>query len=143
MIMYWGGPRLGTFIAMNLFGPEVRSMWRWRKENLTVLLDGMAEQNFKQIGNIYREAMEKLKIGKVPVQLSEDETAIVKRVVYDEKSDQLIGFCGVEEDEHKCIADFVVDIGDGAIVSILILCDTNGKQSACFTKGILRVYWVP
>ena len=113
VIMYWGGPRLGTFIVMNLFGPEVHSMWRWRKENLTVLLDGMAEQNFKQIGNIYREAMEKLKIGKVPVQLSEDETAIVKRVVYDEKSDQLIGFCGVEEDGHKCIADFVVDIGDG------------------------------
>ena len=67
VIMYWAGPRLATFIAENLCGPEVHSVYRWRKQHLLNLIDGHAEENFVKIASIYKDAMKSLEVKKVKV----------------------------------------------------------------------------
>ena len=102
VLMYWGGPRIATFVALNLLGPEVHTLYRWRKKKDIDLEEGIVEENFVKIARIYEEALNTLSLGKVPVQLSEDETAVVRRVCYDQKNDTLVGFCGLAGDNHVC-----------------------------------------
>ena len=33
VILMWGGPRLANFVALNVFGPEVHSIFRWWRKN--------------------------------------------------------------------------------------------------------------
>ena len=54
-----------------------------------------------------------MSLGKVPVQLSEDETAVVRRVCYDQKNDTLVGFCGLAGENHVCKENCAIVIGDG------------------------------
>ena len=92
--MYWGGPRVATFVALNLLGPEVHTQYRWRKQCQLQLAEGIERQNFIKVESIYRQAMESLGLHRVPVEISEDETAIIRKVCYDQKADTLVGFCG-------------------------------------------------
>ena len=111
--MYWGGPRLANFIAANLYGPEVHSIYRWRKQHSITLYDGINIENFKMAANIYSHSMKNAKLTQVPVELSEDETVIIKKITYDEKTDSFIGFCGIEEDNHQCMTNIAIKVGDG------------------------------
>ena len=113
VLMYWGGPLIATFVALNLLGPEVHTLYCWRKKKDIDLEEGIVEENFVKITRIYEEALNTLSLGKVPVQLSEDETAIVRRVCYDQKNDTLVGFCGLAGDNHACKENCVIVIGDG------------------------------
>ena len=112
VIIYWGGPRLASFVAANLLGPEFHSFYRWRNSKLVLLGGGITEQNFKVIAELYKETIGKIGCGKVPVVLCEDETAIIKEVVYIQKSDELWGFCGVAG-EDQCLDNFVTFVGEG------------------------------
>ena len=58
--------------------------------------------------------MEKFNIS-YPVlsQACEDETVITKNVYWDQLSDELWGFCGPEEENHKCLPDNVIVVGSG------------------------------
>ena len=47
------------------------------------------------------------------MEFSEDQTAIIKRIVYDQRNDTLVGFCGVECSEHECQQNFTICVGDG------------------------------
>ena len=119
IIMYWGGPRLASFVSMNLCGPEIHNMHRWRNKNRVELELGITEKNFIVVGQLYKEAIEKLgHLGKdstcmVPVEACEDETAIIRNVTYCQESDELMGFCGVKGDDHQCLDNFSVEIGEG------------------------------
>ena len=113
VIMYWGGPRLTSFVAANLLGPEFHSFYRWRNSKLVLLEGGITEQNFKVIAELYKETIGQIGCGKVPVELCEDETAIVKEVVYIQKSDELWGFCGVAGEDNQCLDNFVTFVGEG------------------------------
>lgn len=36
VLMYWGGPRVAAFVAQNMDGPEIHSMYCWRKQKCLV-----------------------------------------------------------------------------------------------------------
>ena len=118
IIMNWGGPRLATFVSMNLCGPEIHNMYHWRNKNRVELELGITEKNFIVIGQLYKEAIEKLgHLGgdstcMVPVEACEDETAIIRNVTYYQESDELMGFCGLKGDDHQCL-DKQYEIGEG------------------------------
>ena len=108
--MYWGGPRVATFVALNLLGPEVHTQYRWRKQCQLQLAEGIRRQNIIKVGSIYRQAMESLGLHRVPVEISEDETAIIRKVCYDQKADTLVGFCGPVRLDHTCTAHYRVKV---------------------------------
>ena len=81
--------------------------------------------------------LEKLKCGRVPVEMSEDETAIVKEVRYLQESDELVGYCGVGSEEHKCIDDFVVKVGEGVEGYNRIVNAFNDYQIGSYAISIL------
>lgn len=40
VLLLWGGPRVATFVAINLCGPEIHSIYRWRNQHLVHLDKG-------------------------------------------------------------------------------------------------------
>lgn len=92
IILIWGGPRIANFVALNLFGPEIHSIYRWRKTQTPHLEVGLKENNFSTISNVYKNAHSKVRIPKVPVFFAEDETAIVASIEYTNARDVLQGF---------------------------------------------------
>ncbi|XP_072023023.1 uncharacterized protein [Amphiura filiformis] len=113
VILMWGGPRLANFVSLNIFGPEIHSMFRWRKQKAFQLLPGIAEENFVKLKSLYADSRERGNIPKVPVLLAEDETAITAHIEYVASNDSLIGFCGENGDGHTCKEDFSIKVGDG------------------------------
>ena len=113
VLLTWGGPRLASFVALNLNGPEVHSIYRWRKEKDVQLSVGLSLHNFQTVSKIYKDIMAKHEIPKVPVLLAEDETAIIGRLDYCAKQDLLLGSCGYEALDHKCVDNFTIEVGEG------------------------------
>ena len=113
VLLMWGGPRLAVFVALNLNGPEIHSIYKWRKQKDVHLSMGVSSDNFHTVGLIYKEIMEKQQIPKVPVLLAEDETAIIGRLDYCAKSDQLLGACGINGPDHRCVDSYTVEVGEG------------------------------
>ena len=58
--MYWGGPRVATFVVLNLLGPKVHTQYRWRKQSQLQLKEAIERQNFIKVKSIYRQVMESL-----------------------------------------------------------------------------------
>lgn len=83
VLLMWGGPRIATFVASNLCGPEIHSIYRWRNQHRVSLADGIVQSNFKILGTINKEAMSNIQVKNVPVLAAEDETAIVLQYVRD------------------------------------------------------------
>ena len=113
VLLLWGGPRIANFVAINLGGPEIHSIYRWRNQHRTELDGGIKETNFKQLSVLYKEAMATGKVGPVPVLAAEDETGIIGQISYNQRTDELLGFCGVKGTEHKCLDYFTVSVGEG------------------------------
>ena len=114
VIMYWGGPRLESLIAINLFGPEVHSIYRWRNKGKVNFVPGLSEENFLTVQRIYSEAMQRPGMAKGPVEISEDETGIIKAVKYFDETDMCVGFCGKKDAEnHECLDNLEIPVGDG------------------------------
>lgn len=95
VLLMLGGPRIATFVATNLGGPEIHSIHRWRNQHRVDISGGIQETNYKKLGPLYKEAMANIKSSSVPVLAAEDETAIIGRVTYHQDTDELFGFCGV------------------------------------------------
>lgn len=112
VLLLWGGPRIANVVALNLGGPEIHSIYRWRNQHRIVFADGIEEVNFKKLASIYKEAMARVTPTSVPVQAAEDETGIIGQIVYNQASDELLGFCGVKGPEHKCLDYFTVVVGE-------------------------------
>lgn len=113
VLLLWGGPRIANFVALNLEGPEIHSIHRWRNQHRTEFAGGIDEANFKKLASIYKEAMARITSTSVPVLAAEDETGIIGSIVYNQATDELLGFCGVKGPEHKCLDYFTVSVGNG------------------------------
>ena len=50
---------------------------------------------------------------KSPFLFMEDETAIQQRKEYDEKTDQVYGYCGKKEEGHKCVDHYTFKVNFG------------------------------
>ena len=114
VLLLWRGPGIATFAASNLCGPEINSTYRWRNQHRVSLADGIVQSNFKILGTIYKDAMSNIQVKNVPVLAAEDETAAISQVsFYSEATDELLGFCGVDGADHKCLDKFTVVVGNG------------------------------
>lgn len=113
VLLMLGGPRIATVVATNLGGPKIHSIYRWRNQHRVDMSGGIQETNFKKLGPLYKEAMANVKSSSVPLLAAEDETAIIGRVTYHQDTDELFGFCGVNEKQHTCLDHFAVVVGDG------------------------------
>ena len=111
MIKLWGGPRLHSFISLNLDGPSISMTLRQVKNSLAYI-PGEHEHIFEAVGKFYASYKSKYGIdGPSLVFLVEDETVVKKYVRWVEKSDTLVGFCGTKE-EHQRQSHFFVRVGD-------------------------------
>ena len=113
VLLMLGGPRIATFVAINLGGPEIHSIYRWRNQHRVDISGGIQESNLKKLGPLYKEAMANITSSSVPVLAAEDETAIIGHVTYHQDRDELLGFCGVNGQHHACLDHFAVKVGDG------------------------------
>ena len=111
-ILIIGGPKLATFVAMNIGGPGLDTVYHWRRQNRVDLKPGPCVENMLQIAGIYRSIMEKQNIGRVPVLFAEDETAIKAVIEYDQKEDTLVGFCGTTVEPHSCMQSVKIVVGN-------------------------------
>ena len=112
-ILMWGGPRLANFVAMNIGGPEIHSVYRWRKTHCHNFDLSVTAHNLQIIPEIMIKATTKKNIPRVPVLLAEDETAIVSSIHYCAERDVLLGFCGTAGINHQCDDLCVVPVGEG------------------------------
>lgn len=113
VVLLWGGPRLANFVSMNLFGPELHSVYRWRTENSIHLEPGLCEENFVKLNKIYTACQNAKSLPRVPVLFAEDETAIISSIEYSQTEDALLGFCGENADDHQCTDNCIVTVGNG------------------------------
>ena len=113
VLLMLGGPRIATFVAINLGGPEIHSIYRWRNQHRVDISGGIQESNLKKLGPLYKEAVANITSSSVPVLAAEDETAIIGHVTYHQDRDDLLGFCGVNGQHHACLDHFAVKVGDG------------------------------
>ena len=113
VMLMWGGPRLASFVALNIGGPEIHSIFRWRTENTKPYEANLNESNFAYIRSMIMQIKAKKNIPCVPVLLAEDETAIVRTVHYSADRDILLGFCGPDRPGHQCQDDCFIPVGDG------------------------------
>ena len=137
VLLLWGGPRVATFVAINLCGPEIHSIYRWRNQHLVNLDGGFDENNFKVLGKLYKEAMNNLGVKHVPVLAAEDETAILGQISYSERTDELLGFCGVTGADHKCLDYFTVVVGNGEQGYNTIVNAFNEYKIGPFARAII------
>ena len=112
-LMIIAGPKVLTYVANNLNGPEKDSVYRWRKKNSRNFNSGISEVNFESALIIIEGMMKEKEIAnQVPWLCAEDETGVQKGVTFHQETDLLIGFCGKKVDDHKCLTDFQLVIGD-------------------------------
>ena len=137
VLLLWGGPRVATFVAINLCGPEIHSIYRWRNQHLVHLDGGFEENNFKVPGKLYKESMSNLGVKHVPVLAAEDETAILGQISYSERTDELLGFCGVTGADHKCLDYFTVVVGNGEQGYNTIVNAFNEYKIGPFARAII------
>ena len=115
VILILGGPRLARFVAENLDGPGINTIYHWRQTNSLSLKTNLCESNISQFIELYEKFMKKHNISnRVPVLTAEDETAIKAVVSYGQEFDELIGFCGAKlaDGTHECLLDKRIVIGD-------------------------------
>ena len=113
VLLSLGGPRLCTFVAMNIEGPHVNTVQEWRRQKISPMYRGLNEENIKVVAKIY----EKIKVKKniktsIPFILAEDETVIEGRGEYDAKTDKIWGFCGPKSEDHKCEDFYTLVVGN-------------------------------
>ena len=107
---------MATFVAQNLFGPEIHSLYRWRNRDRITLEGGINRADMSKIAVIYRESIAKQfksKASLVPVSAAEDETAAISKVTYSQEKDELLGFCSIKGANHQFLDQFTVRVGDG------------------------------
>ena len=110
-LSYMGGPKMVCFYALNFEGPDIHTVFRWRQQNRRIVLGQPTHESFIILREIYGKLTEKY--GKCPVQRSEDETAIIKKITYHQESDTMMGTCGIDGPNHQCQDEDIHVIGEG------------------------------
>ena len=131
------GPQLAqNRLFYYLGGPEIHSIHRWRNQHRTELDGGIKKTNVKQLSVLYKEAMTRGKVGPVPVLAAEDETNIIGQISYNQRTDELLGFCGVKGTEYKCLDYFTVSVRDGEEGFKTILSTHSSSARSVHTKEL-------
>ena len=92
-----GGEKVYNLLSANLNLPHERQIRKTIAQNAVNFQEGMCEDNFVTIGEIYKDIMTKqgISAGSVPSLMAEDETAIIAGVHWDAMYNVLVGLCGL------------------------------------------------
>lgn len=109
---------MATFVASNLFGPEIHSLYGWHNRDHTTLEGGINRADMSKTAVFYKESIAKQfknKTSLFPVLAAEDETAVISKVTYSQVKFELLGFCGIKGANHQWLDQFKfrVKVGDG------------------------------
>ena len=96
VVKIWGGERLVKFLSINLDGPDARTVRQEVQKNISPCQPGFQDLNFSKLKAMYRNLMAQYNINSVLVEQAEDETAIIKHLTYNQKTDIIVGSCGGE-----------------------------------------------
>ena len=78
MIKLWGGPRLHSFVSLNLDGPSISTTLRQVRKSLAYI-PGEHEHIFEAVGKVYASYKGKHgKDGTIPICLAKDEKFVKK-----------------------------------------------------------------
>ena len=55
VLLTLGGQKLAKFVAANLEGPDLSTIYRWRTKNRLNLELGINANNFKKLAELYKE----------------------------------------------------------------------------------------
>lgn len=114
MIKLWGGPRLHSFISLNLDGPSISTTLRKIRNSLEYIPREHVHI-FEAVVKFYASYKAKNGIdGPIHVFLAKDGTVVKKYVRWVAKSDTLVQFCGTKE-EHQWQSHFLVRVYDEAV----------------------------
>ena len=83
------------------------------KDKLHEYLNGVQLNQFVISLTLQSYAVKQVNHTKCPVEVAEDETAIIQEVRYHQEADILTEFCGINGENHQCLDDFVVKVGNG------------------------------
>jgi hypothetical protein len=88
----WGGPRVVRLVGTHLSGPGLTTVQGWLRKEKIRAPSSIDEGYFRYLAEVYGDAMAQTGAKKGLVWMAEDETAIVKRVVWDQAQDTFIGW---------------------------------------------------
>ena len=113
VLLSQGGPRLCTFVVMNMEGLHVKTVQEWRGHTIPPFYCGLNEENIKVIAKIYKTIKSQKNIKTVILFIfAEDETVIDGRGEYDIKTDQIWGFCCSKAEDHRCEDFYTLVVGN-------------------------------
>ena len=113
-LLIMGGPKIAMFVALNLEGPMMSSVYTWRNNEKVSWSREDLKVNIKIAREIISKAIEHLGLkGPLVAETSEDETAIIGKITYSQRNDELLGICGPKGDNHQCSHDVRVVLGEG------------------------------
>lgn len=106
MIFHIGGRLMHDFVSLNLMGPCLNTSKKEYRQ-VAVRFDGTlkVETTVAVADVLMRLKSEKGIDGPVPLEISEDETAIIAQATYNRRSDTIDGFCGRKGPDHRCSFD--------------------------------------
>lgn len=106
MMWHCGGSLVHEFARVNLLGPSLNTSKKAYRA-LGIRYDGtLSRETIASVTNIVVGLMEaKGIVGPVPVEISEDETAIIAHPTYNRRWDTIDGFCGGKGENHVCTFD--------------------------------------
>ena len=135
VLLIMGGPRIAEFVRVNFFGPSLTSMYLWRQKKLHHILGKGTIDDLMRIAHLMKPLVETHK--KCPWMLAEDETAIVRMVTYDQRTDRLLGFCGPGQNHDHCDPYFIVEIGDGEDGYLNVEAAFQNNRVGCYARAII------
>jgi hypothetical protein len=103
MAYHMGGPLVHDFLSQNLLGPSLNTS---KKEFRAIGIHYEGQLSEELCSRIF-DFMVTMKVEKgiegiVPLELSEDETALIQRATYNRRADVIEGFCGPKSEVHRC-----------------------------------------
>ena len=104
------GPRATRLLRNNIGGPSATTVETKIRQTRTQTDIGVSHNNFIAAAKMYRGQLSKLNNYKegelVIVEMAEDETGVIPKPEWDPHTDTIIGLCGPDIPEHKCVSDY-------------------------------------
>lgn len=106
MTWHLGGRLVHEFMKSNLIGPSLMTS-KVAYRSTAFHYDGMlSSETIARVLDLVAQYKEEKGIdGPLPLEISEDETAIIPQATYNRRTDTIDGFCGPKGDAHRCSFD--------------------------------------
>ncbi|GAQ78082.1 hypothetical protein KFL_000070500 [Klebsormidium nitens] len=137
-LQQFGGPLVANFLNVNLLGPAINTCKSLYRKDALLYVGLLQESTFEHLAGLLKQLMAKKGIiGKVPLEVSEDETACIASATWNCRTDCIDGFCGpkaVDGSPHVCTFD--CNPSAASYESIVGAFDTYATGTMCFVVAL-------